>query len=223
MASLRSPLMGSDPPLTYLVRHGEVLNPQHVVYADLDGFGLSETGRAQAAAAAARLPAGAAIVSSPLERAQETATVVADAVDGGVTIDEDLTEWRLASRWAGHRWSELDEVFPGERIAYLRHPRDLPFSPESLDELADRAAGAIRRRRAATEAPLVVVSHQDPIQAARLVLTGRSLDALNTGKPDHASIITLRDSGRMVWTEHGLWAPPAGKSFPPREDIASGS
>ena len=39
----------------HLIRHGEVHNPDHVVYADLDGFGLSELGRQQARAAAARL------------------------------------------------------------------------------------------------------------------------------------------------------------------------
>ncbi|MFQ5427057.1 MAG: histidine phosphatase family protein, partial [Gaiellales bacterium] len=39
----------------HLVRHGEVENPDHVVYADLPGFGLSATGSAQAEAAANHL------------------------------------------------------------------------------------------------------------------------------------------------------------------------
>ena len=69
-----------------LVRHGEVLNPDHVVYADLPGFGLSNRGRAQAEETAEHLAtSGAAVVvSSPLLRAVQTAGPIADRL--GVPI-----------------------------------------------------------------------------------------------------------------------------------------
>lgn len=69
-------------PLTlYLVRHGEVSNPQHVLYGRLPNFHLSETGIQQANAAAQYLAnvTLAAIFSSPMERAFETATLIGAA------------------------------------------------------------------------------------------------------------------------------------------------
>ena len=176
---------------TYLLRHGEVDNPDGIVYADLDGFGLSERGRDQVVEAGRRLPAGAAIVSSPLERAAETAAILGAGLDTSVTIDPGLTEWRLMNRWAGHRWATIDTDFPGELTAYLDHPERLSFSEESLGVLAERVATAVRRHRAGTAGALVIVSHQDPIQAARLMLTGRPLAELHHDKPGHAEIVSL--------------------------------
>ena len=64
----------------HLLRHGEVHNPDRVLYGRLPGFGLSELGIAQAGLAAdflAQRPIGH-LVSSPLERAQQTARPLAD-------------------------------------------------------------------------------------------------------------------------------------------------
>ncbi len=194
------------PPLVHLVRHGEVHNPDHVNYAALPGFRLSVRGIGQAAAAARRLAERpvAAVTASPLERAQQTAAAIAAAHGLAAGSDPDLTEWGLSEVWAGTRWSEID---PGQLEAYRAHPWDLPFSPESLAQLADRMAGAVRRLHAAhPDGDVVVVGHQDPIQAARLTLTGRALTELADDKPGHCSIITL-DPG-ADWVERGHWRPP---------------
>ena len=145
----------------HLVRHGEVDNPDHVVYADLPGYPLSTTGRDEARAAGAYLGKGRvdAVVCSPLDRAVETAAIIAAAVDRPYAVDERLTEWRLAGRWAGTVWEELPDVFPGELEAYLEHPHDLRFSPESIAEVAARdpvigvctpRPGVVRHRRPKT-------------------------------------------------------------------------
>jgi probable phosphoglycerate mutase len=207
--------MTSGDHTTFLIRHGEVHNPEGVVYADLEGFGLSAVGRAQAAAAATRLPAGSTIVASPLQRAVETANVIAGDIAASVAVDEDLTEWHLGQRWAGEIWESIDERFPGELTAYLDHPHELDFATETLDALAARVAGAVRRHRLAAQGPLVIVSHQDPIQAARLALTGRTLTDLHQGKPGHAAVITLEDSGDGPWDEVAMWAPAQAEVFPP--------
>jgi broad specificity phosphatase PhoE len=175
--------MNNGPSSVFLVRHGEVLNPGHVVYADLPGFPLSPTGRRQVEDSAERLPHRATIVTSPVLRAVETATIIAERRNGHVVQDESLTEWGLGMRWAGHTWESLDDVFPGELTAYLDHPEHLPFVPESLAALAARMEAAVRRHHSASNAPLVVVSHQDPIQAARLSLTGHPLADLHQGVP----------------------------------------
>jgi len=192
------------PPRVHLVRHGEVANPDHVVYAALDGFSLSPRGLRQAAAAADHLASFpvAAVWSSPLARAVETAGVVADRFGLDVHVDPGLTEWGLADRWAGVRWEDLREVFPGELEAYLDHPTELPFAPESLAALAARVVAVVERVRAGAAGDVVVVSHQDPVQAARLALTGRPLAGLWTDKPLHAAVVTL-DGNREVES----WAP----------------
>ncbi len=63
----------------------------------------------------------------------------------------------------------------------------------------------------------VLVSHQDPIQAVRLFLTGRDLAALQEDKPEHAAVITLRHDG-AGWVEVASWAPEQSPvPFPPVE------
>ncbi len=191
----------------HLVRHGEVYNPDHVVYAAIPGFRLSKLGRAQAVAAGERLADRhvIAVVSSPLERARQTAEAIAYRHDVAVRVDERLTEWLLTRRWAGSSWESLDERFPGEVDRYWDSPTDLPFSPESIDEVADRMVAAVLSH-ASANGDTVFVSHQDPVQAARLALTRRPLTELHTGKPSHASIITLErdDAG---WAETAHWEP----------------
>lgn len=202
----------------HLVRHGEVHNPDHVVYADLDGFGLSGTGRRQAISAAEHLGKEScnAIVASPLDRAVETAAAIAAAADLTPTIDDRLTEWSLGMRWAGVGWDDLPDRFPGELEAYLAQPTDLDFVSETIGQVAARMAQVVAEL--STDNPdgsAVIVSHQDPIQALRLLLTGRPLSDLNLDKPEHCSVITLQPAGQG-WSEVSVWNPEiASEPFPP--------
>lgn len=179
----------------HLIRHGEVENPQGVVYADLPGFGLSERGRRQAEAAASHLADRplAAVYSSPLRRALQTASVISGRASLSLHILPELGEWGLLSRWRGLRWEDLEEARPGELRAYLTNPLQMDFSPESLTALADRMRRAVTALLAGRPAgqEVAVVSHQDPLQAARLSLTGRPLEGFWDEKPEHAEIITL--------------------------------
>ncbi len=209
-------LVAVQPDRIYLVRHGEVHNPDHIVYADLPGYGLSDLGRAQASAAGTYLGGKGVttIVASPLQRARETAHLMAIALDVPVIADEDLTEWKLGARWAGLRWEELPTQRPGELEAYLNHPDSLEFSPESLTALATRVEAAITRQVAIEGPGLVFVSHQDPVHAARRRMTGEGFLAFNEGKPRHASVVTL-EAARGHWKVVAEWEPPQGTPFPP--------
>lgn len=196
--------------VVHLVRHGEVENPRGVVYADLPGFGLTERGRHQARLAGEHLAnrAVVAVWSSPLQRALETAGEIARRFGLPVLVDDQLTEWKLTGRWAGTPWVELPARFPGELEAYLDFPTRLPFSPESVEALARRVVGVISRISSVHPGgEVVVVSHQDPIQAARLHLTGGDLADLNLDKPEHASVITLRPG--TPWEEVWVMSPEA--------------
>lgn len=193
----------------HLIRHGEVHNPDHLVYADLPGFALSTRGVTQAEAAAAHLAGRTvdALVSSPLDRARQTTAPIAAVLGLPVAVDERLTEWRLARRWAGTPWDDLPERFPGELEAYLSHPRDLPFASEAIDEVARRMAAVVSDLgRRHPDGAAVLVSHQDPTQALRLHLRGEPLDRLREDPPRHAAVITL-ERKRTTWREMESWAP----------------
>jgi broad specificity phosphatase PhoE len=202
-----------------LVRHGEVHNPGHVVYADLPGFGLSDAGRRQAEATAAHLAASGAtlLLSSPLERAVQTAEPIGAALGLPLVVDDRLTEWLLARRWAGVAWDDLPEVFPGEIEAYLAHPWELPFSPEQIGEAGRRLIDVADELGARyPSATAVLVSHQDPVQAARLLLTGRALTEVPNGKPAHGTVLAfVPDSAG--WREAERWDPDVhgARPFPP--------
>jgi len=192
----------------HLVRHGEVHNPDNLVYASLPGFGLNDTGRRQAEAAARYLAFKplVAVWSSPLQRAVETASEIARRAGLPVQVCDELIEWRLADSWAGIRWDELSEHRPGELERYLSDPLGLDVGTESLSRLASRMTGAVESlHRRHPEGEIVIVSHQDPVQAARLLLIGRRLESLQKDKPSHASVVTLQPG--TPWKETARWAP----------------
>ena len=199
----------------HLVRHGEVHNPDHVVYASLPGFGLSDRGRAESTQLARYLRSGpiTAIWSSPLERAVTTAEPLAAALGLPIRVHEDLTEWRQADDWAGIRWEDLPRERPGQLEAYLEHPTDMPSASETLAELAKRMSTVIRRLAQQGDGDLVVVSHQDPVQAARLALTGRDLTRQHHDKPGHGTVISLAPG--TPWRELAIWHPPASEEPDP--------
>ncbi len=192
------------------------------MYADLDGFGLSDTGRNQAISAATYLSKASSdvIVTSPLQRAVETATHISSATGVPPTTDDRLTEWTLGMRWAGVGWDDLSDRFPGELEAYLAQPTALDFASESIDQVAARMAQVVDELAAEySDATAVIVSHQDPIQALRLLLTDRPLAKLHSDKPGHCSVITLQPADQG-WSERSIWNPElTSEPFPPLGDL----
>ena len=198
-------------PTVHLVRHGEVLNPNHVVYADLAGFNLSATGVLQAHAAGKYLAARSVdvVLTSPLARAHQTATAIARHHGMTPTIIADLTETRQYPRWTGQKWDDLDTLFPGQVEAYLDDASVLPNVEETIADVASRVVAVAERAVDDGADSIVVVGHQDPTQAARLHMTGRSLSELLLDPPTHASITTLESNGEG-WVELAAWSPNIG-------------
>jgi broad specificity phosphatase PhoE len=165
-----------DRTVVHLLRHGEVFNPEGVLYGRLPGYNLSDLGQQMAVRAADALAAHDVthVVSSPMERAQQTAKPMAERHGVEIEIDPNLIE--------------AENVFEGQRVSVgdgvLRKPqawRHLynPFRPswgEPYDELAARmhqAIDAARDKARGHEA--VLVSHQLPIWIARLAAEDRRL------------------------------------------------
>ena len=164
----------SDTTVVHLLRHGEVHNPGKVLYGRLPGFRLSEAGEAMAEKAAAWFVGRDVthLVSSPLERAQQTAAPLAAALSLPVEIDERLIE--SANAFEGMHVAGGAGVFraPGNWWK-LRNP----FRPswgEPYVEIAARMLAAVEAARdAARGHEAVLVSHQLPIWTLRLHAEGR--------------------------------------------------
>jgi broad specificity phosphatase PhoE len=156
----------------HLVRHGEVFNPDRILYGRLRGFGLSKLGHRMAQATADDLAASGrnvtALVASPLQRTRESASPIAGALGLPVQIDE--------------RVIEPTNHFEGTVMRRaLKNPRNWPylvnpFRPSWGEPYADIAA---RMRAAVDDAfdsvdsgDVVIVSHQLPIWTLHLALAG---------------------------------------------------
>ena len=169
-------MAGPQRTVVHLLRHGEVYNPEGVLYGRLPGYVLSELGHEMARRAAAALAPNdiAAVIASPMERAQQTAEPIAEV--HGLPI---LTEPLII---------EADNIFEGQKVSVgdgvLRQPRTWrhlwnPFQPswgEPYDEVAARMGAAIDSARSLVRGrEAVLVSHQLPIWIARLAAERRRL------------------------------------------------
>lgn len=206
--------------LVHLVRHAEVDNPQHLVYGSMPGYGLSPHGIEQARRVGRYLGPRpvVSIWSSPLESALRTAEEIAARSAVPVRVDADLTDWSITDRWRGHAWSSVQGAFPGELEAYLTEPEAITFTEESLDQVADRIATVARRLDVDhPHGDVVIVSHQDPIQAGRLRLIGSSLGNIHDDVPGHGTVVTLRPG--TTWREETTWSPGESPGFGEKSDL----
>jgi broad specificity phosphatase PhoE len=162
--------------VVHLVRHGQVENPRRVLYGRLPGYHLSARGQAQAELLAGHFAGAplAAVLASPLERAQQTAAPIAAA--HGLEVRSDL---RLIEN------STIFEGAAGNLAWYiLRHPklwwklRDLraPSWGERNVDMVERMHAVVdAARQEFAGRQVVLVSHQGPIWVARLAFERRRL------------------------------------------------
>ncbi|MFN2536970.1 MAG: histidine phosphatase family protein [Mycobacteriales bacterium] len=196
----------------HLLRHGEVFNPDGILYGRLPGFRLSDDGKQMAldAALAVKGRDVTEVVASPLLRAQETAEPIAEVFGLGITTDERLIE--SENHFEGTRFGVGDGALknPGN-WPYLRNP----FKPswgEPYLAVARRMLHSvedIRDRNLGHEA--VCVSHQLPIWTLRRYVEGRRL----WHRPDRrqcglASLTSLVYEGEQLLQV--TYSEPAGEA-----------
>jgi len=162
--------------VVHVLRHSEVRNPDGILYGRLTGFGLSEGGNAMAATIADHVADldVTHLVSSPLQRAQETAAPIAERL--GLTVHTDDRLLEPTNAFEGTRFGVGDGA--------LRRPANWkylynPFRPswgEPYTEVAARMLSAVQDARAAAEGhQALCVSHQLAIWTLRRFLEGRRL------------------------------------------------
>ena len=209
--------------MIYLVRHGEVANPQRLRYGRLPGFVLSESGRQQALAAGDHLAGrglrAPVILHSPLERAVETARLLAARIG---TLQPSLAiELRVEPRLV-----EIGSAYDGlpRRFApslYLRRARDQAQRglAEPVNAAAARVVAALVEAQQSHDGDLIAVGHQLPLRAALATLI-LGPDALRGPlpplwllrrrlaiDPSYACVLALApdDAGRWRLAHH--WRP----------------
>lgn len=162
----------------HLVRHGEVYNPDRVLYGRLPSFGLSQSGHEMAALAAQELAGRgrtfSTLIASPLQRTQESAAPVAQLLQLPIQLEERVIEPTNAFEGKRMRGKNSALKNPGN-WRYLLNP----FRPswgEPYRSIANRMKEALVDAAVATPTgDVVVVSHQLPIWMVHRDVNGKNL------------------------------------------------
>jgi len=161
----------------HLVRHGEVHNPDGVLYGRLPNFSLSDLGHKMAAEAANELGASgiqlSRILASPLQRTLQSAQPISDQFNLPIEIEQDIIE--------------PTNIFEGHSVNFatvVRNPRFLlklynPYKPswgEPFIQIQRRMVDAMRRAWDQTPSgEIAMVSHQLPIWMVHRFASGQRL------------------------------------------------
>lgn len=161
--------------VVHLLRHGEVRNPTGILYGRRPGFHLSDRGEQMAQRVADSVGDRdiTHVVSSPLERAQETAAPLAKARGVDITTDHRVIE--STNVFEGENFGVGDGVFREPRAwRHLWNPLRPSWGEPYKQVVARMIAGVYDARDAALGHEAVIVSHQLPIWITRLHVEGRS-------------------------------------------------
>lgn len=191
------------PTVLLFARHGETEANAKLVFQGQTGAGLDRRGRAQARRLRDRIArAGvSAIVASDLERAVETAGIVAGGVSLEVTFDPDLREVDVGV-WSGKTHDELARLYPEEWAMWSRGFDVARGGGETYAQLAVRVERAALRVAAANPGQrTLVVSHGGAIKSFVAKLLGVSAEGMRSlagiGNCSLTSV-EVRDGERFV-------------------------
>jgi uncharacterized phosphatase len=164
------------------LRHGEVHNVKNIMYNDIPGYRLSENGISQAKKAGMYLKNNFnidLIISSPILRARQTSSYVAEFLNVEIQISYNLYEWSGINGWTGTSFNEFSQT--QDYPKYQENPINVTNISESLHKVYERVYSLYESSENA-----LFVSHQDTIRAFTYYKTeGKDF---NYEKPDHCGI-----------------------------------
>ncbi|MDD5726034.1 MAG: histidine phosphatase family protein [Patescibacteria group bacterium] len=191
----------------YLLRHGEVSDPEKIEYGRLAGFHMTQNGIQQVQATAQKfLSLGikpCVIETSPLERARETAQIVSQVLGNlPIKVDERLTEWDQGP-WEG----KLTEDFYKNSGYYA-----VPMKMEGLephDQAADRVINVVHDLVAECHGqPIFIISHRESMASAILKLQGRDFSTIHDLPMHVASVWELKFEDNQFVSAELKWDTP---------------
>lgn len=162
--------------IVHLVRHGEVHNPEKILYGRIPGYHLSSRGRSQTARTAKAFTGHDVtyLAASPMERAQESAEPFAEVTGLAVEANEGLLE-------AGNRFEGLrtkgwrSQLWNPVRWPLMINP-SLPSWGEYYEDIAARMMDTIEQARLRAEGhEAILVTHQLPIVCVQRSVRDQSL------------------------------------------------
>ncbi|HEX4165150.1 MAG TPA: histidine phosphatase family protein [Bryobacteraceae bacterium] len=165
-----------------LIRHGNTDLSGRVLYGRTPGIHLNVEGLRQASRLSAALKQRhqlRSVISSPLERAVETAQLLSAAYGLPITIDEGLTEIDFGT-WVGRSFAELNE---SEYWKAFNRKRSLSWPPdgETMTEVQARAWRAIHAisTKLPPDSNVALVTHGDVIRSVLVLLLGIPIDHIH--------------------------------------------
>ncbi|MBW4719359.1 bifunctional RNase H/acid phosphatase [Saccharothrix obliqua] len=202
-----------EPTRLLLLRHGQTALSVARRYSGRGNPPLTDLGRRQAEAAAARLAKvadGAVVVTSPLDRARDTAAAVGRALGVAPVVHDGLVEADFGA-WEGLTFGEAAERDPELHRRWLGDPATPPPGGESFDQVHRRVRAALDEVLARHAGGLVVlVSHVTPIKSLlrigldtgpsllyRLHLDLASLSRVEFYPDGHASVRLVNDTSHL--------------------------
>lgn len=196
----------------FLVRHGLTDAVGRTLVGRTPGIRLNTEGRAQANAAAAALASAslAAVISSPLERATETAAPIAARHGLLVEVVQELNEFDVGD-WTGSSFADIDRDPHWRKFNDARSLTPAPGGESMLDVQRRVIDALLALRRRVNARAIAVVSHGDVIRAALVYFLGMPLDLFNRldVAPAKISIVDLDDHAIVVRQVNGDTAQPA--------------
>lgn len=212
-----------------IIRHGQTTwNVEHRLPGQVPGVTLSDTGRQQVARLAEALSVLpiSAIISSPLERAMQTAEIIADGRSLPIEQEPGLMDTNVG-RWAGQVIEELSKSDPAWK-EYVRDPTVAPEGIETFPQVQQRVVAAVERWLTKDDigAYPVFVAHADVVKLLLAHYTGLEARRAGTLMIDNASVSLIEmekeQHPRVVsigWSPHPGWLKPPQLEAPKSADI----
>jgi broad specificity phosphatase PhoE len=214
-----------------LIRHGQTTwNVEHRLPGQLPGVELNDTGRKQAerlAEALTVLPISA-IISSPLDRARNTAEIVAQGRSLEIQLEPELMDTDVG-RWAGQIIETVSKNDPAWK-AYVQDPSVAPEGVETFLQVQQRALAAVKRWCAKEDigAYPAFVAHADVIKLIIAHYTGLEAKRAGSLMIDNASVSIVELDGEnrprilaIGWSPHPGWLHAPKLPVPTEEKEAS--
>lgn len=205
------------------IRHGQTTwNVEHRLPGQLPGVALDDRGREQAtrlADALTVLPISA-IISSPLERARDTAEIIARPRKLDIQFEPALMDIELG-RWSGQRFDELAKNDSAWK-AFVRDPTVGPEGVETFPQAQERAVAAVEHwcKQESAGAYPAFVAHADIIKLLIAYYTGLEAGRAGALFIDNASVSLVElDSEHRPRVFAIGWSPRPGWLKPPTPEV----
>lgn len=180
-----------------MIRHGETDLLGHTLYGRMPGVQLSSQGERTVGALARALSERVVlneIVSSPLERALQTARFIAETQHLPITTEEGVNELDFGS-WLGKGFDELAGLADWKKYNALRSICSPPRG-EFMLQVQSRAWRAVERilerHQGAEDASVAIVTHGDVVRGLLLLLLGMPIDFINRLEVAPASVSEIQ-------------------------------